>query len=256
MATTISHTRRLSLLRAIGRIRNSIAKRLLWRIHLAEAKARIELYKRELTTLEMLMAVPVMFRGKGFYRSLELKQNMDELLGLARVLQQVELNTVCEIGTFKGGTLFLWCQLAADDADVFSIDLPRGEFGGGCNERCLPFFDAFRKPGQRLDCIRGDSHSREIREQFTSKLAGRELDFLFIDGDHSYAGVGQDYEEYAPMVRSGGIIAFHDILPRADQPDIEVWRFWGEIKHHHRHREFIESGDQRRRIGIGLVYKE
>jgi cephalosporin hydroxylase len=36
------------------------------------------------------------------------------------------------------------------------------------------------------------------------------IDFLFIDGDHSYQGVLTDWLLYAPLVRSGGIIAFHD----------------------------------------------
>jgi len=38
-------------------------------------------------------------------------------------------------------------------------------------------------------------------------------DFLFIDGDHTYEGVEGDFEMYSPLVRRGGIIAFHDIVP-------------------------------------------
>ena len=82
----------------------SLAKRLFWRQHLAEAQAQLQRLKTELPTVEMMMAVPFLFQGKGYYRTLELKQNMVELLGLVNLLRPRELKRVCEIGTFKGGT--------------------------------------------------------------------------------------------------------------------------------------------------------
>jgi hypothetical protein len=43
-------------------------------------------------------------------------------------------------------------------------------------------------------------------------IIGEELlDFLFIDGDHTYEGVKDDYEMYKHLVRPGGWIGFHDI---------------------------------------------
>lgn len=38
----------------------------------------------------------------------------------------------------------------------------------------------------------------------------RHLDLLFIDGDHSYAGVKSDWEAYRPVLKAGSIIVFHD----------------------------------------------
>ena len=38
------------------------------------------------------------------------------------------------------------------------------------------------------------------------------MNYLFLDGDHSHAGVRCDFEIYGPMVRKGGIIVFHDIV--------------------------------------------
>ncbi|MEO0196406.1 MAG: class I SAM-dependent methyltransferase [candidate division WOR-3 bacterium] len=43
-------------------------------------------------------------------------------------------------------------------------------------------------------------------------LGNSKLDFLFIEGNHSYEGVKMDFEMYFPLVRKGGIIAFHDIV--------------------------------------------
>ena len=245
-----------SITRGLARMLASLSKRLFWRQHLVEAQAQLQRLKKELPTTEMMMAVPYLFHGKGYYRTLELKQNMVELLGLVNLLRERELKRVCEIGTFKGGTLYIWCQLAAPDAHIISIDLPGGQFGGGYNERSLPFFQSFCRPSQKLDCLRGNSHAADIRAEFERTLAGGQLDFLFIDGDHSYAGVKQDFEFYSRFVKRGGIIGFHDIYHRAMQPDIEVHRFWDELKATRRHLEFIETTGDRRKIGIGVVFND
>lgn len=43
-----------------------------------------------------------------------------------------------------------------------------------------------------------------------AEAASREYDLLVIDGDHSYAGVKSDFENYSPFVRQGGFIIFDD----------------------------------------------
>ena len=41
-------------------------------------------------------------------------------------------------------------------------------------------------------------------------LPDESLDFVFIDGLHSYEGVKQDLEDWVPKVRKGGIVSGHD----------------------------------------------
>lgn len=36
------------------------------------------------------------------------------------------------------------------------------------------------------------------------------IDYLFIDGDHSYDAVKQDFNDWFPFVKQGGIISLHD----------------------------------------------
>ena len=36
------------------------------------------------------------------------------------------------------------------------------------------------------------------------------IDFVFIDGDHSYDGLRQDWEAWSGLVAAGGLIALHD----------------------------------------------
>jgi MMP 1-O-methyltransferase len=47
-----------------------------------------------------------------------------------------------------------------------------------------------------------------------------EIDLLFIDGAHEYDAVLMDYEQWSPLLRSGGMIAFHDVVTE-DNPDPE-----------------------------------
>jgi hypothetical protein len=55
-------------------------------------------------------------------------------------------------------------------------------------------------------------------EDFSRRAAetwDREIDMLFIDGDHELPGVRDDWEAWTPWVREGGIVALHDSNPAA-----------------------------------------
>jgi predicted O-methyltransferase YrrM len=34
---------------------------------------------------------------------------------------------------------------------------------------------------------------------------------VFIDGDHAYEAVLRDYRDWSPLLRPGGVLAFHDV---------------------------------------------
>jgi predicted O-methyltransferase YrrM len=82
-------------------------------------------------------------------------------------------------------------------------------------------------------------------------LKEHKLDFLFIDGDHRYEGVRLDFEMYSPLVRGGGLVAFHDIVQ--DGGAEEVYKFWNETKPNYPHKEFIhQTGPEA--MGIGVLW--
>ena len=99
-----------------------------------------------------------------------------------------------------------------------------------------------------LDCLRADSHAPETRAALEKALGGEKIDFLYIDGDHRLEGVRQDFEDYSPLVRPGGLVAFHDIITR--EPGHHVHRFWREIKDDYVHEELIAQPDGNKGIGI------
>jgi predicted O-methyltransferase YrrM len=193
-----------------------------------------------------------MVKGNHFFGVIHAMQQRSEITGLLRELESLRPRRILEIGTAGGGTLFMMSRWVHPQALLISLDLPAGMFGGGYSRWKLPVYRSMVLPGQRIELIRADSHAPQSLEQVKAALAGEPLDFLFIDGDHSYAGVKSDFEQYAPLVRSGGLIAFHDIV---DHPDYnaggDVPRFWRELARTRDVREFIENPNGG--YGIGLL---
>jgi predicted O-methyltransferase YrrM/SAM-dependent methyltransferase len=172
-------------------------------------------------------------------------QKVPELARLIALVKARRPRAVVEIGSFRGGTLAAWCKVATPDAVVVSVDLPAEEYGTPASSDDLR---ALARGHQRLEVVRGDSHAEETRREVESALAGRAVDFLMIDGDHSYEGVRRDFELYAPLVRKGGLVAFHDVLPHPKVPGVEVDRLWRELRERYEHEEFVERGHD---LGFG-----
>jgi predicted O-methyltransferase YrrM len=184
-------------------------------------------------------------------------QKRREVEGLLRMVRERQPRVVVEIGTRIGGTFYGLCKTAAPDATLVSIDLPGGPFGGGYEESHLPRLRSYARPHQTTFFIRGDSHDASTLEQLQTFLGDRPVDVLFIDGDHTYEGARMDYDMYAPLVRPGGLVAFHDIVPapapnRADKPASEVDRVWDDVKSQgSRAWEFVQrSGGPWAGIGV------
>lgn len=176
-------------------------------------------------------------------------QSRVELVPVLEIVRQAQPRTVLEIGTANGGTLFMLTRVAAPDATIVSLDLPGGDWGGGYSEERIPLYQAFALPTQTMHLLRGDSHAASSLEAVKAHLGDRPLDFLFIDGDHTYEGVRQDYEMYAPLVRPGGLIGFHDIAYTEG-----VTRLWNEVRPSYADaREFVAPAQPI--FGIGLVRK-
>jgi cephalosporin hydroxylase len=184
-------------------------------------------------------------------------QKLRELAPLIALLRRRSLGVVVEIGTARGGTLFAWCRLAEPGALIVSIDLPGGRFGGGYTSDDISRLRRYGRPHQKLHFLQTDSHDVQTRGTLSNLLEGRAIDFLLIDGDHTYDGVRRDFVLYAPLVRDGCPIAFHDILPHPEEQSCEVDRFWNEIKGSFRHTEFIDPHRDRfgrQWGGIGVLY--
>lgn len=183
-------------------------------------------------------------------------QKISELSPLISLLKKRKLNTVVEIGTAKGGTLYTWCKISQPDALIISIDLPGGPFGGGYTLNDVKKFRKYKKKKQKLYFLRKDSHKQTTKKELLKILNGRKIDFLMIDGDHSYSGIKKDFQIYSPLVKQNGLIVFHDVLFHPRVPECKVDKFWNKIKDHFKYIEFIDKEDDRgwgQWGGIGVI---
>lgn len=181
------------------------------------------------------------------------QQVQSEIVQFLAIVKGMAPLRVLEIGTSRGGTLFLLCRHAHPSARVFSLDLPGGTGGSGYALYRIPLYKAFALPNQKLHLLRGDSHQEAMAATIKHMLGNHQFDLLFIDGDHSYEGVRRDYDLYAPLVRQGGIIALHDIAAHPLESAVGVPRFWSEMKIGRLSAEFVEDRNQGWG-GIGIIY--
>ncbi|HMD22392.1 MAG TPA: class I SAM-dependent methyltransferase [Alloacidobacterium sp.] len=177
----------------------------------------------------------------GLISSMQVRSEIKSTLEMVSALRP---NTVLEIGTARGGTLFLWTRVAAEDAHLISLDLPGGKFGGGYAWWRSPVYRTFATGKQRLHLLRGDSHNINALNRTKRLLHGRPVDLLFIDAGHTYDDVRSDFSMYSPLVRPNGLIVFHDIAIHPKETDCEVHRFWSEVKQQYDSGEFIEDPNQ------------
>ena len=63
------------------------------------------------------------------------------------------------------------------------------------------------------------------------KVLENPIDFLFIDGDHSYSGLSGDWEAWSPLIAIGGLVALHDSrsTPQRMIDDAGSVRFTNEV---------------------------
>jgi predicted O-methyltransferase YrrM len=149
--------------------------------------------------------------GRGYQgANINIKQNRDEIIAFLDLLMLYSSEPVwspgaaaLEIGLDEGGTHMLWRALFKK---VTSVDISEAAIA-------------------RFKGLLGDHPSGTARSAFVcanstlpgtriavTRLVTEPVDLLFIDGDHNYAAVESDYLNYEPLVRKGGIVAFHDVV--------------------------------------------
>jgi predicted O-methyltransferase YrrM len=125
------------------------------------------------------------------------------LFGLVRRTKPMK---VIEIGRYKGGSTLAIAAAMNGRGEFWSIDIGEKEsrlhregagrtFDDQIRELCAKF-------GLRVVLLVGDSH--------TIELETGEVDLVFIDGDHSYEGVRNDFMRFGCRVKLGGAILFDD----------------------------------------------
>ena len=145
-------------------------------------------------------------------------------------IEQHDLKVGAEIGVWKGDTTHY--LLKHTDVYLYAIDLWQTSPGYD-----TPKWDhnlnkkiAYQKINQfpnRCKIIEG------VSWQVADQIPDGSLDFVFIDGDHSEAGVSKDIQAYTPKVKAGGYIMGHDW----DWPSVQAG-----VRQHRKDTNLLENG--------------
>ena len=187
------------------------------------------------------------------YKEYAMIQNPIEIQKFSEFFISLNCKNILEIGTFLGGTFYTMCKLSNPDGKKISIDCPYVIAPGSevVKQKHNQIDEYLVKFAKNVIIIRDNSKSEECFEKLEKELQGESLDFIFIDGDHTYDGVKSDFINYKKYLKDGGYIAFHDIDYPSSTVSIgcEVYKFWNEVKEEYDFIEFKQGSFG----GIGLV---
>jgi len=185
---------------------------------------------------------------------------------LLHILAESKIRNVIEIGTWEGGTAYIWAQLVDRyDGHVFCIDTKFGSIGGsetfrecGAPNNIEPVYLGTRFEDRVVE-IHGRAEDPKVLEALSFLLGETKVDLLFHDGDHHYEAAKKDIERYSRFVREDGWIAICDWA----EPLHGIGQYYEEFVRGKEHYEFLlqdmppEKRKSHRptiyRNGIGIV---
>lgn len=178
-------------------------------------------------------------------------QNEKEFEKLLKVFQGLDRKMyILEIGSLLGETLKYWIDYCDNGATIISVDMLVSQQDGRYKAQKFGHMEqwyAWALDKCNLSIIETNSVIGETIIKVAKTVP--ELDFLFIDGGHDELTVFNDFNNYKSLVRSGGVIAFHDIAKY--HPGSKARVVWDLVKNNYRHEEFVEDDNN---FGIGVLY--
>lgn len=169
-----------------------------------------------------------------------MSQNPKEFAQLLKLYIETRPQRVLEIGTHVGGTFYYWLKFAPQGALVGSIDVQRinsDKYANWCGDGVNYGYFTSRSD---------DPEAFKWAEDWLSPI-----DWLFIDGGHTYSEIWSDFNMYSNLMNKNGVIAFHDICSYPPY-NSEVDLFWNKIKRKYNSLEIIEHQSEGWGLGPGI----
>jgi predicted O-methyltransferase YrrM len=133
---------------------------------------------------------------------------LDEAAFLYRLVRDTRPRTVVEIGRFGGGSTFLIAAaLEGGVLHSYDIETRQGRSGGELDRQLSAALERYGFADRVL---------LHVADSQSAQPPADEIDVLFVDGDHHEEAVRADFERWAPRLRPGGHLLFHDAV---DAPD-------------------------------------
>ena len=163
------------------------------------------------------------------------------------LVSAMQPKTIVELGSYGGLSFFTFCQALQEqkiDAMAYAIDTWQGDASmGDYGEEVFVSVDQHAR-----DYYRGISYlMRMTFNEALPQFVNESIDLLHIDGLHTYEAVCEDFENWYPKVKPGGIILFHDISAKIDGFGVE--KKWKQLEAKH------ETFAFRHGFGLGVLRK-
>jgi len=175
-------------------------------------------------------------------------QDVNELAWLAERVKVLHPARVVEIEALEGGWLWAMEPFFAPGALLIAIE--PGLKNIFRPDRLEATAIRLRAEGHPFFEVNRISQNPLAVQDVRVILNGQMIDLLHIDGAHDYNSVKTDYEMYAPLVRKGGLIVFHDVNSRHAAE--KVYQLWDELKAD-KSLKTSEVGYRKDSVGIGMV---
>jgi len=174
---------------------------------------------------------------------IELQQVPEEYAELLMLLKKIKAKKYLSIGIGNGGSFLVETYIQQETLEK-SVAVDNSSYWG-INQR-----KSILEKKKWLESKLKDTLSVEFNDsdsvEFLQKCE-ETFDAIFIDGDHSYAGVKRDYDNALRLMNENGIMIFHDINSSGCPGVVQLWQ---EIKNENC-IEFIHSNT----CGIGIFKK-
>jgi predicted O-methyltransferase YrrM len=153
----------------------------------------------------------------------------EDLKILLPIIAKIQPKNILEIGMHQGYSMEVW-RKAFNPEHLVGLEIS------------VPTQESYTEEGFLWNT---DSHK-------PTPIGINNIDFLFIDGDHSEAGVRQDFEMYSPLVRKGGIIVLHDVVYTStdENAPVMVKPLWEELKLKYPYVEIKTANS----TGMGVIW--
>ena len=152
---------------------------------------------------------------------------------------------IVEIGVWHGVNTLALRNVMSQSGVLYAIDPfeSNGKFGRSW-QKPIAHSEVNKSRNGTVVWLEDYSHQAIHRfKEITSE--NTPIDFIFIDGDHSYKGLKADWELWSPLVKFGGTVALHDSRSYENRQidNMGSVQFTQEVIIHDRHFQILDTRD-------------
>ncbi|MCK5605882.1 class I SAM-dependent methyltransferase [Candidatus Pacearchaeota archaeon] len=128
-----------------------------------------------------------------------------------KILSQLDsIKEGAEIGVWRGNTSMLLLR-AFSELKLHLIDPYKKETLFGGLPKIMSVDEALKEAKTKLNSYKDRCiWHRMVSQKASYSIKNKSLDFVFIDGDHSFLAVKKDIKHYLKKIRPGGVMLGHD----------------------------------------------